>query len=180
MSITNKRIFLLVFILFLGASAIGSYHYFTTPYYPTVHEYILETKTAQFVEANAYKIDGHQARCENRPTVLYNKFDSWGGAYPGFIIMNPKAIKKLPTIVKLYIYYHECGHQFSGINEAKSDNFAILQGVKAGWLKNNQGMNKICRFVSKIPADKMHPKGIIRCQNMEAYFKKIITKHTIK
>ncbi len=139
--------------------------------YPTVHEYLLETKNTKLVAAAQYKIDGHSAICGRRPTVLNSNFDSWGGSYPGFIIMNPRANRKLPTTVKMFIYAHECGHQFQGAGELRADNFAIRRGILWGWLQNDKGMDQICRFIRKIPADAVHPPGPERCQKMMVYYK---------
>ena len=145
--------------------------YLQQPYYPTVHEYILSEPGALYIAPDQYKIGHYKPRCGNRPTVLNEKFESWGGAFPGFIIMNPLAIKSLPTTVKLYIYNHECGHQYTGVNESLADNFAIKRGIKTGWIRNAADMRKICLFVSKIPADEVHKDGKIRCQNMTLFYK---------
>jgi hypothetical protein len=42
---------------------------------------------------------------------MTSNFDSWGGAFPGFLILNTKKIQGLSTQVK------ECGHQFVGADE---------------------------------------------------------------
>ena len=165
-----KKIWLSAFLVVLPFLAWIAYAFFTRPYYPTVHQYILGERGAIYVPPGKYKINGYKAACKGRPTVLNKKFDSWGGAYPGFIIINPLANKGLPTVVRLYIYYHECGHQFTGINEMKADNFAILQGRDSGWLTTRQDMRKICHFVSKIPADQLHKDGKTRCRAMTTFF----------
>ncbi len=144
--------------------------------YPTVHEYVLETQNAKLVKATRYKIDGHSAICGRRPTVLNNSFDSWGGSYPGFIIMNPKANKSLITAVKMFIYSHECGHQFKGANELLADNFSIRRGVLYGWIRNRGDMNAICKFMRKIPADAVHPPGTIRCRKMMRYYNSLLQR----
>ncbi len=161
--------------LFLAISGYTIW-YLKQPYYPTVHQYILSEPGALYVDPTHYKIDHYKPHCEGRPTVLDENFESWGGAYPGFIIMNPRAIKALSTTVKLYIYEHECGHQYTGVNESRADNFAIARGLKSGWLHNFAEMKKICHFVSKIPADDLHKDGKIRCKEMTAFFKKNLTK----
>ena len=52
--------------------------------------------------------------CGQRPTVLDNNLDDYGAAYPGFLILNPKLLNRVSTPVKMWIYAHECGHQFRG------------------------------------------------------------------
>ena len=96
--------------------------------------------------------------CGKRPTVLNSNFDSWGGAFPGFVILNTKKINGLSTAVKLYVYSHECGHQFEGPDETKADLFAIRRGVKWGWL-DAVGMEDICAFISTLKGDSVHPPG---------------------
>ena len=97
------------------------------------------------------KLDGKAVNCGKRPTVLNPNFDSWGGAFPGLLILNSKKISGLSTQVKLYIYSHECGHQFVGADEIKADLFAIRRGVKWGWL-DALGMEDICLFISQLKA----------------------------
>ena len=112
----------------------------------------------KLVPHGALKIDGRTVNCGKRPTVLNSNFDSWGGAFPGFVILNTKKITGLSTAVKLYVYSHECGHQFEGPDETKADLFAIRRGVKWGWL-DAVGMEDICTFISTLKGDSVHPPG---------------------
>ena len=120
-------------------------------------------------------IDGKRVNCGKRPTVLNPNFDSWGGAFPGFLILNTKKITGLSTQVKLYIYSHECGHQFEGADEIKADLFAIRRGVKWGWL-DAQGMEDICAFISQLKGDAVHPPGPKRCDIMRKHYQSLIEK----
>ena len=144
--------------------------------YPTASEYVAEAKRAKFIPAKRYRIGKRRALCGRRPTVLDPDFDSWGGSYPGFIIMNPVANRNLSSTVVHFIYAHECGHQFRGADEDTADAFAIRRGVRWGWLKSERGMRDICRFISKIPADAVHPPGPVRCKRMKAYFHKLMAE----
>src|SRR5262245_58285704 len=101
---------------------------------PTVAEYLAQWRDAKVVRPGSLKIDGRAVNCGTRPTVLNSNFDSWGGAFPGFLILNTKKVNGFSTVVKLYVYYHECGHQFEGPDETKADLFAIRRGVMSGWL----------------------------------------------
>ena len=105
--------------------------------------------------------------------MLNPNFDSWGGAFPGFLILNTKKITGLSTQVKLYIYSHECGHQFIGADETKADLFAIRRGVKWGWL-DAQGMEDICAFISQLKGDAVHPPGPQRCETMRKYYRELL------
>ena len=92
-------------------------------------------------------------------------FQSWGGAYPGFVILNPDWLKDLATPVKLYVYAHECGHQYVGRDEEDADCFAVKRGRRYGWLKD-EGMDAICTFISKLKGDSQHFAGAKRCEIM--------------
>src|SRR5665648_539952 len=79
----------------------------------------------------------------------------------------------LNTQVKLYVYSHECGHQFIGADEVKADLFSIRRGVKWGWL-DAQGLEDICVFISKLKGDAVHPPGPKRCDIMREYYRKLV------
>lgn len=141
---------------------------------PTVEQYMRQAGAESTeIPHGALQIDGNPVNCGTRPTVLNPNFDSWGGAFPGFLILNSKKIEGLTTQVKLYIYSHECGHQFIGADETKADLFAIRRGVKWGWL-DAEGMEEICTFISKLKGDAVHPPGPARCETMRAYYRQLI------
>ena len=71
--------------------------------------------------------------------------------------------------MKLYVYSHECGHQFEGPDETKADLFAIGRGVKRGWL-DAVGMEEICTFISTVKGDSVHPPGPARCETMRRHY----------
>lgn len=141
---------------------------------PNIDDYLKEVgPEGKFIPHGALKIDGKSAYCGKRPTVFNPNFDSWGGAFPGFLILNNKKINGLSTQVKLYIYSHECGHQFIGADETKADLFAIRRGVKWGWL-DAQGVEDICTFISQLKGDSVHPPGPQRCETMRKYYRELI------
>jgi hypothetical protein len=141
---------------------------------PSLDEYLKEIgPDGKLIAHGALKLDGKAANCGKRPTVLNPNFDSWGGAFPGFLILNTKKINGLSTQVKLYIYSHECGHQFIGADETQADLFAIRRGVKYGWL-DAQGMEDICTFISQLKGDSVHPPGPQRCETMRKYYRELI------
>ncbi|MHA1517858.1 MAG: hypothetical protein ACTSYK_04560 [Alphaproteobacteria bacterium] len=142
---------------------------------PTVVQYLKQVGSeGKEVPHGQLKIDGRPVNCGKRPTVLNPNFDSWGGAFPGFLILNTRKIEGLSTQVKLYIYSHECGHQFIGADETKADLFAIRRGVKWGWL-DAQGLEEICIFISKLKGDAVHPPGPQRCKTMRGYYRRLVT-----
>ena len=145
---------------------------------PTVEDYLKQAgPNAKLVPQGTLKIDGRTVNCGKRPTILNSNFDSWGGAFPGFLIINTKKITGLSTPVKLYIYSHECGHQFEGPDETKADLFAIRRGVKWGWL-DAAGMQDICTFISTLKGDAVHPPGTQRCETMRKYYNELIQSGT--
>jgi hypothetical protein len=133
---------------------------------PTIEQYLAnEGPSAQEVTQGKMTLDGHPVSCGTRPTVITSKLDSWGGSFPGYLILNPDRLKGLSTPVKFYIYYHECGHQFVGASEVGADCFSIRRGVVYGWL-DNKGMNQVCDFISTLKGDAVHPPGPKRCELM--------------
>jgi hypothetical protein len=141
---------------------------------PSLKDYLEDAGAdAKLIAHGQLKLDGKAVNCGKRPTVLNPNFDSWGGAFPGFLILNTKKINGLSTQVKLYIYSHECGHQFEGADETRADLFAIRRGVKWGWL-DAQGMEDICTFISQLKGDSVHPPGPQRCETMRKYYRELI------
>lgn len=132
-------------------------------------------KNARIVPAGKLRIDGTRLICGKRPTVFDPTLADFGGAYNGFIILNPRLLKRLPRQVKIWIYSHECAHQFRGPDEARADCFAIKRGVRRGWLKAS-GMKQICKFIWSAPASNMHPPGPERCEMMKRCFKEVQKK----
>src|SRR5205807_10044255 len=110
----------------------------------------------RIVPVGQLQIDGNKLVCGQRPTVLdlakslhvdlelssvqthRPRTDISGtrrrsrrqarAAYPGFLILNPQLLAKISTAVKLWIYSHECGHQFRGPDEETADCFAVQRG----------------------------------------------------
>ena len=110
--------------------------------------------------------DGYtRATNGTRPTVIDNTLDDYGAAYPGFLIMNMRLLTRLSTPVKLWIYSHECGHQFRGPDEETADCFAVQRGRRQGWLSPG-GVEEICKFISPAKGDAMHFSGSHRCEYM--------------
>ena len=163
------------FALFSGSAGAQEFVYRgSTVNGPTIEQYLEQVgPVGKEIPHGQFKIDGISVNCGTRPTVLNPAFDSWGGAFPGFLILNTKKIAPLSTQVKLYVYSHECGHQFIGASETKADLFAIRRGVKWGWL-DAAGMEEICVFISQLKGDAVHPPGPKRCETMRDYYRQLI------
>ncbi|MEL6298243.1 MAG: hypothetical protein AAFV26_02135 [Pseudomonadota bacterium] len=120
---------------------------------------------AQVIPPGKLVIDNQRLICGQRPTVLDSKLDDYGAAFPGFVILNPRLLARVPTPVKLWIYAHECGHQFRGPDESRADCFAVQRGRRQGWL-TLAGLNQVCTFISPAPSSFMHLPGKERCEIM--------------
>jgi len=132
---------------------------------PTAEQYAAQVGGAEVVPGGALTLDGRMMYCGTRPTVLDNRLDDYGAAYPGFLILNPRLLEKVSTPVKLWIYSHECGHQFRGPDEETADCFAVQRGRRQGWL-TPAGLEEGCKFISPAKGDSMHFSGSHRCEYM--------------
>ena len=136
---------------------------------PTAEEYSQHVGGAQIVPAGKYRLDGQAAVCGHRPVVLDSNLDDYGAAYPGFLVMNPRLLSKVSTPVKMWIFAHECAHQYRGPDEDTADCFAVQRGRRYGWL-DEQGLNQICSFISPARGSSMHLSGSYRCEAMRKCF----------
>lgn len=133
---------------------------------PTAEEYAKHAgPEAKIVPFGQLLIDGRKMTCGKRPTVLDEKLDDYGAAYPGFLILNPRLLNKVSPAVKLWIHAHECGHQFRGPDEETADCFAVQRGRRQGWL-TLEGLDEVCKFISPAKGDSMHFSGSHRCELM--------------
>ena len=63
---------------------------------PTVEQYMKDAgPNLKFFAYGSLKIDGNSVNRGERPTATNPNFDSWGGAFPGFLILNSKKIEGL-------------------------------------------------------------------------------------
>ena len=137
---------------------------------PTPEEYAAHVGgDSQIVKPGDLRLDGKKALCGERPVVLDSQLDDYGAAYPGFLILNPKLMSKVSTPVKMWIFAHECGHQFRGPDEETADCFAVQRGRRQGWL-DTAGLDEVCRFISPAQGDSMHFSGSYRCEKMRSCF----------
>ena len=133
---------------------------------PTPEQYVTTAGgDSHVLSPGEFTLDGQKQICGQRPTVIDNKLDDYGAAYPGFLIMNPRLLNRVSTPVKQWIYAHECGHQFRGPDEETADCFAVQRGRRQGWL-TQEGLNEVCTFISPAKGDSMHFAGSYRCEYM--------------
>lgn len=137
---------------------------------PTVEEYVAHKGgAATIVQSGELKIAGYRMLCGARPTVIDDTLDDYGAAYPGFLILNTRLLSNLKTPVQLWIFAHECGHQFRGPDEETADCFGVQRGRREGWLTPD-GLDDVCDFISAAKSDNMHFAGPHRCEAMRACY----------
>jgi len=138
---------------------------------PTPEEYVEYVgKGAKIIPPGKLTLGDYRMSCGRRPTVIDNSLDDYGAAYPGFLILNMKLMKKIPKPVRMWIYSHECAHQFRGPNEEVADCFAVQRGRRRRWLSLT-GLEQVCKFISPATGDSMHFSGSERCELMRKCFR---------
>jgi hypothetical protein len=132
---------------------------------PTVAEYIAEVGLGARVAEAGFQLSGVVPSCHGLPIVLDPSLEDVAAMHSGFIILNADRIAKLPKVVQLYAFAHECGHQIHGASEDKADCQAIVDGKAAGWL-DAAGIGAICDFWRPYRGDSAHAPGADRCRLM--------------
>lgn len=133
---------------------------------PTPDEYVSHVGgDAKVLAPGEFTLDGKPQWCGRRPVVVDQNLDDYGAAYPGFLIMNPRLLARVSSPVKLWIFAHECAHQFRGPDEETADCFAVQRGRRQGWL-TPAGLDEICTFIAPAKGDMMHLSGSHRCEYM--------------
>ena len=119
---------------------------------------------AQNYPPGTFTIDGFAVSCGNTVTTVTPNIPDIAYAQPGRIQLHPR-LNNYPTGVKLFVYAHECAHQFVGSDEVAADAWAIKVGRLQGWI-NPLILDQICRFLWFSPGDWTHFPGPQRCQLM--------------
>jgi hypothetical protein len=88
---------------------------------------------------------------------------------PGRIVINPRLLAAQPETVRLFVFYHECGHHKVGDGELDADCWAVTRGVRESWL-DRRGLEQICQFFADEPKSPTHPAGTTRCRHMDRCF----------
>jgi hypothetical protein len=122
-------------------------------------------RQGHFVGPGALLINGAPVSCGRTPALISEYYPDYGAARPGLIILNPRRLQPLPPAARVLIYYHECAHQYVGRNELAADCWAVQKARRDGRL-SLAGLREACRFISKLPANKHHPPGVLRCRHM--------------
>jgi hypothetical protein len=170
---TPARLRFLLLAFLAIAVALFAYQITSAPAAPpTLAEY-LAFAPGRTLAPVGYGVDGTPLVCGKVQIVLNPKLDDVAAAEPGFVILNPAAFDKLPKVVRLYAFGHECGHQLHGPDETVADCAAISSGVSQKWL-DAAGVQAICDFWKPLAADKGHLPGVARCEAMKQCFTRAV------
>ncbi|MEZ5922974.1 MAG: hypothetical protein R3D57_01170 [Hyphomicrobiaceae bacterium] len=159
-------------VILAAVAVIGSwaaYRMTSTPRPPTIDEYIASVGLGATKAEPGFQLAGVTPDCHGLPIVLDPTLDDVAAAHAGFIILNRDRMAKLPKVVQLYAFGHECGHQVHGLSEEKADCQAITDGKRDGWL-DAAGVGAICDFWKPYQGDSAHLPGPDRCQLMQRCF----------
>jgi|SRR5262245_11308917 len=117
----------------------------------------------------AITMAGRALKCGSVRNVLDSRLPNLGIASPGVLVMNPRLLTRQPQTVRLFVFYHECGHHHVGGNELKADCWAVGEGVREGWL-DHKGLTQVCASFNDAPPTPTHPSGRQRCGNLDRCF----------
>jgi len=117
----------------------------------------------------AITMAGRALKCGSVRNVLDSRLPNLGIASPGVLVMNPRLLTRQPQTVRLFVFYHECGHHHVGGNELKADCWAVGEGVREGWL-DRKGLTQVCASFNDAPPTPTHPSGQARCGNLDRCF----------
>jgi hypothetical protein len=168
-STRGKVLYWLALTVLAVVGSAYAYRLTSAPRPPTVEEYIASVGDGAKVAPAGFTLSGVAPSCQGLPIVLDATLTDVAATHIGFIILNEARISKLPKVVQLYAFGHECGHQLHGLSEEKSDCQAIVDGQKAGWL-DEAGIDAICAFWKPYQGDSSHAPGPERCQLMKRCF----------
>lgn len=124
-----------------------------------------EDSSAQVYPPGQFALDGVPVVCGNMPTVLTPNIPDGAMNNGQAILLNPMVMGRLPTVLKLYMYAHECGHSVVGMDEVGADCWAIRVGRDQGWFPP-QAFGLLIQMFQNNPGDMSHPSGPDRVNYM--------------
>lgn len=126
---------------------------------------LISSANAQIYPPGGFAIDGIPVVCGSLPTIVTTNIPDGAMNNGQAILMNPMVLGRLPTVLKLYVYAHECGHAVVGSNEVGADCWAIRTGRDQGWFPPD-AFGLLIEFFRNNPGSLRHPPGPVRVQNM--------------
>ena len=103
------------------------------------------------------EIAGRAVQCGNVRTRLDRNLPGLGAAAPSsrLLILNPTRLQREPDNVRLFVFYHECGHHHVGASELQADSWAVNRGVREGWL-DKAALKQVCTSFGGMPETATH------------------------
>lgn len=120
---------------------------------------------AQVYPPGQFALDGIPVSCGSYPTVVTTQFGDSAMFNGQAIFLNPVVVSKLPTVLKLYTYGHECGHAVEGPSEFDADCWSVKTGRDQGWFPP-QAFQGLVQLFANNPGDISHPPGHARVAHM--------------
>jgi len=117
------------------------------------------------------EIGGRTLRCGKVRSTLDPRLQNLGISIPArrLLVLNPALLQRHPHTVRLFVFYHECGHHHVGGSEFGADCWAAERGVKEGWL-DKTGLAQVCKSFGNAPATPTHPSAAQRCRRLDQCF----------
>jgi hypothetical protein len=118
-----------------------------------------------------FEIAGRPVECGKVRTRLDRNLPGLGAAAPSahLLILNPTRLQRQPDNVRLFVFYHECGHHHVGASELQADSWAVQRGVREGWL-DRAVLTQVCASFRDMPETPTHPSAARRCRNLDVTF----------
>lgn len=120
---------------------------------------------AQIYPPGAFAIDGIPVVCGGLPTAVDIRIPDAAMNNGQAILINPAVVGRLPTVLKLFTYAHECGHAVVGADELAADCWAIQTGKSQGWFPP-EAFGALIALFQNNRGDIRHPPGPVRIENM--------------
>jgi hypothetical protein len=117
------------------------------------------------------EIAGRTVQCGRVRARLDSNLPGLGAAAPDarLLILNPAGLQRQPDTVRLFVFYHECGHHHVGASELQADCWGVDRGVREGWL-DAAGLKQVCASFGGMPETPTHPSTARRCRNLNMCF----------
>ena len=117
------------------------------------------------------EIAGRKVACGSVRSALDPRLGNLGISVPDrrLLVINPVRLARETETVRLFVFYHECGHHHVGGSEMQADCWAVGQGVREGWL-DRSGLGQVCKSFGNAPETRTHPAAVRRCGNLDRCF----------
>jgi len=115
--------------------------------------------------AGATRIAGKRMNCRAARVVKSKTSPGVGYALSGVIVLDPRKLRRYPSVVRRLIFLHECAHQYVGRDEAGADCWAVRIAKRQGWLPK-RGVRQVCKSFLGSSGSQYHLPGPARCRAM--------------